>query len=271
MNYWILPSNEDKFRLSDLLKVSKLVDWKQHNNYEVGDVVFIYNSHPLHRILYMMSVERINVPSSEYINDHRFWNDESECEKGLKVNKYVRFRLLVFAPSSAKLTLDDLRKKGLKSSLQGAVKVTDTKLLYYIKCELQPETKEKVAGIYRNTTVVDSNSDSIIDPSNQIPEGAKLRVIVNRYERSQEVREKCLKAKGYSCSVCGMNFEKMYGSLGKGFIHVHHVVPISEIGESYIVDPVNDLVPVCPNCHAMLHRGADRVLSINELKKLIGK
>ena len=60
MNYWILPSNEDTFRLTDCLKENSLVDWKQHNNFEVGDVVFIYNSTPNHRITHEMSVERIH-------------------------------------------------------------------------------------------------------------------------------------------------------------------------------------------------------------------
>ena len=56
------------------------------------------------------------------------------------------------------------------------------------------------------------------------------------------------------CSICGFDFEKNYGELGKGFIHVHHIVPVSKIGPNYIIDPVKDLIPVCPNCHAMLHR-----------------
>lgn len=68
MNYWILPSNEETFRLSDYLKVSNQVDWRQHNNFEVGDVIFIYNSRPYHRIMHKMSVIRVNVPSVEYLN-----------------------------------------------------------------------------------------------------------------------------------------------------------------------------------------------------------
>ena len=62
----------------------------------------------------------------------------------------------------------------------------------------------------------------------------------------------------------------MYGEFGQGFIHVHHIVPISKIGKEYKIDPIKDLVPVCPNCHAMLHRGKDEnVLTIDELKKII--
>jgi len=52
---------------------------------------------------------------------------------------------------------------------------------------------------------------------------------------------------------------------------VHHIKPISEIGEDYLVDPVRDLVPVCPNCHRMLHIKPDGVFSIEELKMLMQK
>jgi 5-methylcytosine-specific restriction protein A len=62
----------------------------------------------------------------------------------------------------------------------------------------------------------------------------------------------------------------MYGDLGKGFIHVHHIVPISEIGTSYKVDPIKDLVPVCPNCHSMMHR-LNPVITIADLKSIITK
>tara|TARA_R110002050_G_scaffold54303_4_gene122942 strand:- start:29513 stop:29710 length:198 start_codon:yes stop_codon:yes gene_type:complete len=62
----------------------------------------------------------------------------------------------------------------------------------------------------------------------------------------------------------------MYGEIGKGFIHVHHLTPISEIGKKYQIDPINDLRPVCPNCHSMLHR-RNPPISVNELKEIIKK
>ncbi|MBQ7426534.1 MAG: HNH endonuclease [Prevotella sp.] len=67
-----------------------------------------------------------------------------------------------------------------------------------------------------------------------------------------------------------MDFEEKYGEIGRGFIHVHHLIPISSIGEDYVIDPINHLVPVCPNCHNMLHR-KDPPLTPEELKKLIVK
>ena len=85
-------------------------------------------------------------------------------------------------------------------------------------------------------------------------EGDVSRTEVNRYERNPLNRKLCLAVKGYDCAICGMNFEKTYGEIGHQFIHVHHIVPVSQIGSGYIIDPIKDLIPVCPNCHAMLHR-----------------
>ncbi|WP_175752305.1 HNH endonuclease [Burkholderia anthina] len=70
------------------------------------------------------------------------------------------------------------------------------------------------------------------------------------------------------CVVCAFDFGTKYGALGEGFIHVHHLRPLSQIKEEHEVDPIADLRPVCPNCHAMLHRGS-RVLTVEELKQLI--
>ncbi|KFL34256.1 restriction endonuclease [Sulfurospirillum sp. SCADC] len=97
-------------------------------------------------------------------------------------------------------------------------------------------------------------------------EGAKKQVVVNAYERSIEARDECIKNYGYQCVICKFDFEKIYGAIGKFFIHVHHVKPLSEIGEGYKINPIEDLRPVCPNCHAMLHKRKPSY-SIEEIKK----
>ena len=99
-------------------------------------------------------------------------------------------------------------------------------------------------------------------------EGAKKTVVVNTYERDPEVRRKCIAKWGTTCVVCSFHFEYYYGKLGKDYIHVHHLKPLGEVGSEYLVDPVNDLRPVCPNCHAMLHRKKPAI-SIQELKDLV--
>lgn len=107
-----------------------------------------------------------------------------------------------------------------------------------------------------------------VDESGSYYEGSVRRVSVNAYERDSKARQKCIECYGLNCFVCGFNFGDTFGKLGEGFIHVHHLHPISGIGEAYKVDPINDLRPVCPNCHAMLHRRSPP-LSIDELKQLL--
>lgn len=99
-------------------------------------------------------------------------------------------------------------------------------------------------------------------------EGAKQVVTVNKYERNLAARVKCIEEWGVCCAVCGFDFEQVYGSRGAGYIHVHHLRPLGEIGKSYQLDPIKDLRPVCPNCHLMLHRTIPAI-SITELKGII--
>lgn len=99
----------------------------------------------------------------------------------------------------------------------------------------------------------------------ELMEGAAKTVTVNAYERNPAARAKCLAHHGYTCAVCEFNFASVYGELGKNYIHVHHVVPLSEVEGEYVVDPIRDLVPVCPNCHAMIHVTRP-CLSIEQLK-----
>ncbi len=96
-------------------------------------------------------------------------------------------------------------------------------------------------------------------------EGASRQISINSYERNPRARKACIEHYGYSCFVCGFDFASKYGDIGKDFIHVHHLVPIAEIGEGYSVNPLQDLRPVCPNCHAMLHKSAS-VMSIGDLQ-----
>lgn len=101
-------------------------------------------------------------------------------------------------------------------------------------------------------------------------EGKSISIIVNKYERDPAARKKCIEHFGIKCQICNFDFFKIYGDLGKDFIHVHHKKPISEIGEEYEVNPINDLIPVCPNCHAMLHRRKP-AYTVEEIIRLIIK
>ena len=99
-------------------------------------------------------------------------------------------------------------------------------------------------------------------------EGGAVQVQSNRYERNPLNRTACILVQGCTCKVCNMNFLGTYGELGSGFIHVHHTTPVSQLTPGYIIDPLTDLVPVCPNCHAMLHN-ENPPLSVNRLKEMM--
>jgi len=111
--------------------------------------------------------------------------------------------------------------------------------------------------------------EEIGDPQ-LFPEGATRRIAVNVFERDREARRICIQHYGYSCVVCGFDFNKFYGSVGSTYIHVHHLVPLSEVGGDYLVDPIKDLRPICANCHAMIHR-RNPPLAIGELQGLIAQ
>lgn len=100
-----------------------------------------------------------------------------------------------------------------------------------------------------------ANSDIYPDEvDSSLSEGTKTKVYVNKFERNQKARKLCLEHYGYNCQTCSFNFEKTYGEIGKDSMHVHHIIPISKIRINYQVHPINDLIPVCPNCHLILHK-----------------
>jgi 5-methylcytosine-specific restriction enzyme A len=114
-----------------------------------------------------------------------------------------------------------------------------------------------------------------VRPSNLFPElaragvpyreGAVMRVLVNAHERNSAARKACIARHGCRYAVCDLSFESRYGAIGRDFIHVHHRKPLAGVRAEYTVDPVRDLVPVCPNCHAMLHT-EEPPMSIEDLK-----
>lgn len=107
-----------------------------------------------------------------------------------------------------------------------------------------------------------------VDSSAKYIEGAAKTITVNAYERSREARAKCIEHHGWACGVCGYDMAELYGPLGEGVIHVHHLRELAALGEEYEVDPINDLRPVCPNCHAILHTSSP-AMTIKQLRKVL--
>lgn len=100
-------------------------------------------------------------------------------------------------------------------------------------------------------------------------EGAVRSITVNRYERDPKARLACLEHHGYICQACDADLTQTYGDeFGRRAIHVHHVIPMATRGEEYRLDPIRDLVPLCPNCHNVIHK-TDPVLTPVEFRKQI--
>ena len=105
-----------------------------------------------------------------------------------------------------------------------------------------------------------------LEPGVTYPEGAKKQVRINAFERNSQARKACLVHYGTRCAACDLSFDERYGDVGAGFIHVHHIVPLTKLPAGYRISPITDLVPVCPNCHAMLHR-TEPPLTVAELRQ----
>jgi 5-methylcytosine-specific restriction protein A len=102
------------------------------------------------------------------------------------------------------------------------------------------------------------------------PEGASTPVLVNKYERDPRNRAAAIAIHGHKCAACEFNFKETYGQLGEDFIIVHHVTPVSQIGDDYVINPATDLITLCANCHSMVHR-ENPPLSVAQLRNLLAK
>jgi 5-methylcytosine-specific restriction enzyme A len=172
----------------------------------------------------------------------------------------IQFDTLIDPDKDVILPLEVLQQPPL-SGVNWSTQISGIKISDEIAAEL-----EKVWATFTTNEFISADEIEIV---HDYPEGAITRVSVNAYERNPAARRKCIAHYGTNCSICGINFEKVYGEVGKGYIHVHHLVALSEIGKEYKTDPIKDLRPVCPNCHAMLHRKPS--FTIDELANIVRK
>ncbi len=255
MKYWIVPSNDHIFRIGDAMQAqSGLVDWRMSNNFSIGDIVFVYKTKPEQCIRYRMEIKSVGLSIDEAFNQEQYWTDKDIYYNGLGSYKYARFRLLEEYADDI-ISLHHLHEHGLQGNIQGVTQCKSEEVLEFL---LHP---------YK---AVNNDAYDVDYPENDdnLYEGALIKVMANKYERNQKARRECVAKKGYKCLVCGRDFEATYGEIGKGFIHVHHLTPISSIGKEYQLDIDRDLVPVCPNCHYMLHR-KNPPYTIEELKEML--
>ncbi len=140
--------------------------------------------------------------------------------------------------------------------------------------QLPDDVAEELEAWWRETYGLPENPITSARLAEELPEnhayfeGAVSRIEINAYERNAAARRACVAHYGARCRVCGFDFERTYGALGRDFIHVHHLKRLSGIGEQYQLDPIRDLRPVCANCHAMIHR-QDPPLKLKDLRQIV--
>lgn len=107
-----------------------------------------------------------------------------------------------------------------------------------------------------------------------VSEGMKKIIETQVYERSTRLRAIAIdhysKAGKIYCDTCKFNFEDFYGQeIGKGYIEIHHVKPVFKYEgdelDKVITDALNNVIPVCSNCHRMIHRTWKNPLQIDYL------
>lgn len=255
MKYWIVPSNDSTFRIGDAIAAQDgMADWRT-DKFSVGDIVFIYKTNPDKRIHYKMEVVKVKMIFDEAFEQEPFWTDKDQYYVGI-TSFYARFKLLEEYTDDI-LSLHHLHEHGYEGIPRSVRECKDEGLIDFL---LHPHQMV-------NDDVYDVDYP---EDDEKLYEGALVTVKANKYERNQKARRECVAKKGYQCLVCGRDFEATYGEIGKNFIHVHHLTPISTIGMEYELNVDTDLVPVCPNCHYMLHR-KDPPYTIEELKDILSE
>lgn len=255
---WLIQGNPDKFDVDEYLSSLDYIYWNvsrksPRDKMKVGDRIYFWRAQGRRKavsgVIGIGTIAEPCKPKEEILypenDDHSgsdnrgtLWSDDVDGSSRFKVGLRVEeVRLAVqdgMIPRSSLLLDPELRSMSVIRQAHGSI--------YRVTPDQRSLLDEIWAGV------------SEASKEHRSTEGTVTQVISTRYERSPEARAACLAHFGYDRQCCGMNFEELYGEIGKHFIHVHHRKPLSEIAGRYEVDPIIDLVPVCPNCHAMLHR-----------------
>lgn len=142
--------------------------------------------------------------------------------------------------------------------------------------ESEEQWKDEWADICSRLNIQAGNEsgdmESIVEISDK--EGKKTAYYTTKYERSNKNRDIAIryavrKNGRLICESCGFDFEAVYGNRGIGFIEVHHNKPLFSLQEEREIDPKIELNCLCSNCHRMIHRYKNDILSVAALKKMI--
>lgn len=269
MAEWLFPVNPAIYDIDRAYNDSYQICWAKNDfEFQINDILFLYMTEPIGKIQYQYQVVGFANRSELPEKDRDYWLNKKELEE-------YRGDYFIINPikkvDKATLSRRYLIEKELitpKDTLQShkTTKIVKSKSLE--KVEAHKHLLSYIAHQFEDINDTNYPDEANMDIE-RYPEGAKQSVLVNKYERNPEARAKCLEIHGTRCKICDMSFVETYGFFAKDFIHVHHVTPLHQISESYEVNPETDLIPVCPNCHAMLHKTENGLpMTVERLKLL---
>ena len=222
-----------------------------HKKIKIGDRAFLLR----------LGKEPKGIVGSGFVVSNPFLEEHWGGENKLVYKVIIDFDILINAEKEPLLDIDILRQGNLAQQ---------TWISHSSGISIKPKLIDELEILWFSFLKKQKIRSSPFEQSQKdlkksYTEGSPNQTLVTAYERNPQARKDCLEHYGYSCRVCEFDFGNTYGTLGENFIHVHHRTPISIKGQAYEVDPVKDLIPVCPNCHAMLHKRIPP-FSIEELK-----
>lgn len=165
---------------------------------------------------------------------------------------------------------------GFQITQQGADYVKNHKdaITYLLNSEFNYDDVKSAIDNISNTEV-----KHVLPLEEVVSEGRITTRCIQTRERSSKLRMIAIEHFTHNnmicCDCCGFNFPKVYGTTyGKDCIEIHHIKPIfqyqGEKFEQVVTNALKNLLPVCPNCHRVIHKnniGSDEIgLFIKEIR-----
>ena len=257
MTNWIISADPNIYDYASSFEHYSFIDWRQRADFQIDDIVFIYANRPDSMIQYKCVVLAIDLTRENIRDDREYFKDQNAYQSAID-GKFMRLKMIEQVYNT-NLSFKNLMLNGLNGPPRGPLKINN-RLFDYIISNFSDNNQTEIFP-------------EIINEDVPLFEGLKKQVLVNKYERNSMARKKCLEFHKPICAVCDMNFGEKYGEIGHDFIHIHHLIPINRNeGMRYKINFEKDLIPVCPNCHAMLHRKINgKEPTVDELRDLINK
>ncbi|WP_228007834.1 HNH endonuclease [Kosakonia pseudosacchari] len=256
---WLISANPKVYDHESSFNHSNSIDWRQgRTNYSIGDVVYIYVSHPDMHLRYKCIVQDVGLTRDNIRDDKSYWRDKDKYYNSLN-GRYVRLHLLNKI-SSSELSFNQLIKNGMKQAPQSPIKLENNlELLEYIQSIFESEenevlTLDDVSNIFYgkvSESLKDNQAARLARISTIDKKPTKKVVITEIYSRSPDiVAIALLRAKGV-CERCNKKAPFNRKSDNTPYLEVHHVQSLSNGG----ADSLANVLALCPNCHRELHYG----------------